>query len=138
VSTSGRRVAPPSGAAAPLDVEAPDGSIVDVRSLAKQVCVRYRAEFPDEEERYGDAGQAWCVHDNQYILHWAMLDVRGTAALGGQVGWLARVLAARDFPLQRLVRNLELAAEVVRETGASWSGDVASRLLDARSAVATP
>jgi hypothetical protein len=129
------RPAPPSGTAAPLEVSAPDGTVVDVRSLAKQVCARYRAEFPDEAERYGDAGQAWCVHDNQYILQWALLDVRGTTALADQIAWLARVLAARDFPLERLVRNLELAADVVAETGTAWAADVAPRLLDARSAV---
>ena len=135
MSTSRGRPAPPSGAAAPLDVEAPDGSTIDLRSLAKQVCARYRAEFADEEERYGDAGQAWCVHDNQYILHWAILDARGTTTLRDQVGWLARVLHAREFPLERLRRDLELAAEVVSETGASWAADVAERLLDARVAV---
>ena len=129
------RPAPPTGAAAPLEVEAPDGSTVDLRSLAKQVCARYRAEFPDEEERYGDAGQAWCVHDNQYILHWAILDARGTTTLHDQVAWLARVLHAREFPLDRLRRNLELGADVVRETGSGWAGDVAERLLGAREAV---
>jgi hypothetical protein len=129
------RPAPPSGAPAPIDVEAPDGSVVDVRSLAKQVCARYRAEFPDEAERYGDAGQAWCVHDNQYILQWALLDARGTTALHDQVAWLSRVLAARDFPLDRLTRNLELAADVVAETGLGWADDVAERLRGAREAV---
>ena len=131
----GPRPAPPGGAAAPLEVEAPDGSTVDLRSLAKQVCARYRAEFPDEEERYGDAGQAWCVHDNQYILHWAMLDALGSTTLHDQVAWLARVLASRDFPLERLRRNLELAADVASETGSTWGGDVAERLLSAREAV---
>ena len=128
------RLAAPSGSAAPIDVVAPDGSPVDVRSLAKQVCARYRAEFPDEEERYGDAGQAWCVHDNQYLLHWAILDARGTTSMDEQVAWLARVLAARDFPLERLRRDLELAAEVVGETGAGWAADVSERLLRAREA----
>ena len=129
------RPAPPGGAAAPLDVQAPDGSTVDVRSLAKQICARYRAEFPDEEERYGDAGQAWCVHDNQYILHWAILDVRGTITLDEQIAWLARVLDARDFPLDRLERNLEIAAEVIGETGTGWASGVTERLLAARAAV---
>ena len=130
-----RRTAPPSGAAAPIDVEAPDGTIVDVRELAKDVCGRYRDEFPDERERYGDAGHQWCVHDNQYLIHWAILDVRGTASLGDQVTWLARVLHARDFPLDRLRRDLELAAEVVGASGRPWSDDVADRLLAAREAV---
>jgi hypothetical protein len=132
---SRRPLAPPSGAAPPIDVTAPGGSAVDVRALAKQICARYRSEFPDEEERYGDAGEAWCVHDNQYILQWALLDAAGTAALADQIAWLARVLAARDFPLERLRRDLELAADVVEETGAPWARDVAGRLRDARAAV---
>ena len=130
------RLASPRGTAAPTDVAAPDGAIVDVRELAKEVCRRYRAEFPDEEQRYGDAGQAWCLHDNQYLLHWALLDAQGTTDLGEQVAWLARVLHARDFPLDRLARDLEICAEVVVETGRPWAQDVADRLRDATSTVA--
>ena len=130
-----REVAPPSGAPAPVDVEAPDGSPVDVRVIATDVCERYREEFPDERERYGDAGHQWCIHDNQYLLHWAMLDVIGTTSLNDQVSWLARVLHARDFPLDRLQRDLEIAADVVEESGRPWAAEVAGRLRSAREAV---
>ena len=122
------RRAPPSGSAAPTDVTAPDGSVVDVRALAQEVCRRYRAEFPDEEQRYGDAGQAWCVHDNQYLLHWALLDAQGSTSLADQVAWLARVLDARDFPLDRLARDLEICGDVVEESGHAWAPDVAARM----------
>ncbi|HEV2061591.1 MAG TPA: hypothetical protein VGR12_01965 [Solirubrobacteraceae bacterium] len=130
------RLAPPSGSPAPIDVTAPGGAPVDVRALAQEVCRRYGAEYPDEEQRYGDAGQAWCVHDNQYLLHWALLDAQGTTSLADQVAWLARVLAARDFPLDRLARDLELCADVVEETGQPWASDVAARLRSATSAAA--
>ncbi len=128
MSSPSRRLDPPSGAAAPIDGVAPDGTGVDLRDLARDVCERYRAEFPDEQERYGDAGHAWCVHDNQYLLHWALLDAQGTTSLGEQVAWLARVLHARDYPLERLARDLELCADVVVETNHAWAGDVAARL----------
>jgi hypothetical protein len=95
---------PPSGQPAP---ETMDG--LELVALAEQICARYRAEFPDEEQRYGPAGQAWCLHDNQYILAWALL---GQQVLEINVAWLAGVLAARDFPLDRLRRDLEIAAEV--------------------------
>ena len=36
-----------------------------------------------------------------------------------QVAWLARVLEAREFPLERLARNLEIAAEVVMAKAAA-------------------
>jgi hypothetical protein len=89
------------------------GSEIDLVALAREICTRYRAEFPDEEARYGDAGMAWCLHDNQHILNWAVGARNGMVDLEHELAWLARVLAARDFPLDRLARNLEIAAEVV-------------------------
>jgi hypothetical protein len=88
---------------------------LDLVALAKEICTRYRAEYPDEEGRYGDAGMAWCVHDNQHILGWAVGARDGLVDLERELGWLAGVLSARDFPVERLVRNLEIAAEVVPE-----------------------
>lgn len=58
---------------------------------------------------------AWCRHDNQHILGWAAWAVRGYLDLWSKVEWLAGILAARDFPLSRLARNLDLAAQVVTE-----------------------
>jgi len=59
-----------------------------------------------------DAGDAWCRHDNQWILHWALEDLDGTTRLDDQLCWLAGVLDARDFPVERQVRNLEIDGEV--------------------------
>jgi len=92
-----------------------DGTELDLQSLAREICRRYREEFPDEQSRYGDAGEAWCRHDNQHILNWAALALRGFVDLNKELSWLARVLEARDFPLERLARNLEIASEVVSE-----------------------
>lgn len=86
--------------------------MVSLLPLAEEICRRYRDEFPDEAERYGDAGNAWCVHDNQHLLFWGAGAVEGWVNMERQVGWLANVLEARDFPLDRLARNLDLAAEV--------------------------
>ena len=133
-----RRTPPPSGAEAPVDVHAPDGAPVDVRELALKVCARYYLEFDDEEARYGHAGRAWCVHDNQYLISWALLDVRGVTKLDEQVAWLARVLHAREFPLDRLRRDLELAADVVEEGAWDWAADVAARLRAATAAAVAP
>ena len=84
--------------------------------LAEDISQRFLAEFPDEIDRYGDAGREWCVHDNQWQLAWAAEDL----AVGGRhfaknVRWLAGLLRARDYPVERLRRDLELAAEVVAE-----------------------
>jgi hypothetical protein len=110
-----REVAPPSGADPPRSATLPDGQELDLEMLAREVCRRYYEEFTDEDERYGEAGRAWCVHDNQWLLSWAALDLAGLDDMSAQVRWLAGVLAARDFPVERLARNLELAADAVPE-----------------------
>jgi hypothetical protein len=106
---------PPSGHPPPASAELRDGTTLDLRNMAKEICRRYRVEFSDEEARYGDAGVAWCVHDNQHILNWAVTEANGYGGLEGQLAWLAGVLDARDFPVERLRRDLEIAAEVVED-----------------------
>ena len=108
-----RRPAPPSTAAP--DSAQLHGAPFDLVAPAREICRRYRLDFPDEEERYGDAGVAWCVHDNQHILSWAAIEVEYGVGMGAQLEWLADVLRNRDFPIERLVRNLEIAAEVVED-----------------------
>lgn len=117
------RLEPPSGQPPPTEARLGDGPPIDLPALAREICRRYRGEFPDEAERYGDAGNAWCVHDNQHILNWAAGAVNGYVDLERELGWLARVLEARDFPLDRLARNLDLAAEVGREQVGGARGD---------------
>jgi hypothetical protein len=108
---------PPSGAPAPVTAELRDGEVLDLRALAQEICRRYRDEFPDEEERYGDAGMAWCVHDNQHLLNWAVAESNGYGGFERQLTWLAGVLEARCFPLERLARDLDIAAAVLDELG---------------------
>ena len=109
------RPAPPSGQPPPRQVALADGTEVDLEAVATEVCARYAAEYPDEHERYGHAGRDWCVHDNQHLVNWAVLDTREYVSLEDQVSWLAKVLEARDFPLDRLARDLDIAAAVVGE-----------------------
>ena len=109
------RPAPPSGQPPPRQVALADGTEVDLEAVATEVCARYAAEYPDEHERYGDAGRDWCMHDNQHLVNWAVLDTREYVSLEDQVSWLAKVLEARDFPLDRLARDLDIAAAVVGE-----------------------
>jgi methanogenic corrinoid protein MtbC1 len=123
-----RRLRPPSGAPPPTSARVSDGEI-QLEPLAREVCRRYRAEHPDERERYGTAGEAWCVHDTLYLLAWAADDLRPAGArLIGNVTWLARVLEARRFPVERLARNLQIAADVVAGAGFADAGPIADRL----------
>ena len=103
---------PPSGYPPPVRAELRSGQTLDLVALAEEICGRYRAEFPDEEGRYGEAGMAWCIHDNQHLLNWAATEANGYGGFEGHLEWLAGVLAARDFPIERLGRDLEIAAAV--------------------------
>jgi len=112
---SGRRLRPPEGGDEAPTVSSPlaGGVTLDLVALAEEICAQYRLEFPDERERYGDAGIAWCVHDNQHLLNWATESVNGELDIRQEVAWLATVLEARDFPADRLARDLDIGAEVV-------------------------
>ena len=134
-----RRLSPPQGGhRAPTEAALGPDATLSLVPLAEEICRRYRAEFPDERERYGDAGIAWCVHDNQHLLNWGAAEVRGLYAMQPQVAWLADVLEARDFPVDRLARNLDIAAEVIRETLADDHGPrLAAVLTDAAAYVRT-
>jgi hypothetical protein len=113
VTRSGLPPKPPSAGAAPEVASLPDGTALELAAPAREIARRHRAEFPDEEERYGDRGLEWCAYDNQWILTWAAGDAAGWEDLGAQIGWLAGLLAARGYPIERLARNLEIAGEVV-------------------------
>ena len=106
---------PPSGHPPPLEAALGPDATLSLLPLAQEICRRYREEFPDEQARYGDAGNAWCVHDNQHLLNWGAGEVQGYYVMNPQVDWLAGVLKARDFPLDRLARNLEIGADVIAE-----------------------
>jgi hypothetical protein len=128
------RPAPPSGQPPPRRAELADGTELDLEALAREICTRYRAEYPDEEERYGQAGVQWCRHDNQHLVNWAVLHTREFVVLDEQVAWLAKVLEAREFPLDRLARNLDIGADVVRER-VERADDVAAALSGAAAMV---
>jgi hypothetical protein len=120
-----RRLDPPGGDAPPTAAwVGEDEEPLDLPALAREICRRYRLEFPDEQGRYGEAGNAWCVHDNQYLLNWAADAVAGYVDMTQEVAWLATVLEARDFPLDRLARDLEIGAQVVLEDVGGSSGQL--------------
>ncbi len=126
--TSGR-LDPPGGDEPPGTASLGEGEPLDLAALAREICRRYREEFPDEAERYGDAGTAWCVHDNQYLLHWAAEAVNGYLDMTREVSWLASVLEARNFPIERLARNLDIGADVVISRVAGQNGELLAGVL---------
>lgn len=119
----------PSGPPPPEAVTTTDGSRLALQPLAAEVCRRFRAEFPDYEDRYGEAAVPWCVFDNQYLLCWAVLATRDYLDFSDKVSWLAQVLEARAFPLDQLARSLDIAAVVVDEqTRSGWAKAVSAEL----------
>jgi hypothetical protein len=124
-----RRLLPPSGGDEAPRMSAPllGGEPLDLIALATAICQQYRGEFPDERDRYGEAGIAWCVHDNQHLLNWAVETSNGYFDIKHEVAWLANILEARLFPIDRLARNLDIGAEVTQrevpgEPGQKLSG----------------
>ena len=128
-----RRTQPPSGWPPPGQARL-GGREIALPPLASAVSERYFERYPEDLERYGELARQWEVHDTQHLLNWAVGDVEGHVDLERQVGWLAGVLEARDFPLEHLAGNLELAAEVV-EADVDGGAPVAARLRDSAARV---
>lgn len=127
----------PTGGQPPPRAARVENMQLDLEGLAADICDRYHAEFTDEEARFGDAGRDWCRHDNQWLLSWAVNDILGLDELDRQALWLANVLASRDFPVDRLVRNIQIAAEVATaRVPAPVGTQLATRLTSAAVAVA--
>lgn len=129
------RTAPPSGWPPPTEARL-GAATVALPPLAAATAERYFERFPEDLERYGDAARAWELHDTLHLLHWAIGDVEGYVDMLHHVAWLAGVLAARDFPLEHLAANLELAADVV-EDRLDQGAPVAERLRAAAISVRT-
>ena len=113
MSRSGLPPRAPSGGAPPEVAQLPGGRRLELPAAAREIARRHRAEFPDEEERYGDRGLEWCAYDNQWILAWAAAEAVGFEDLGKQIEWLMGIFDARGYPVERLARDLEIAADVV-------------------------
>ena len=124
-----RRTQPPGGWPPP-DRATLAGREVELPPLAAAVSERYFQRYPEDLERYGDLARQWEIHDTQHLLNWAIGDVEGHVELERQVGWLAGVLEARDFPLEHLAGNLELAGDTVADK-LDGAEALAGRLRDA-------
>jgi hypothetical protein len=130
-----RRIARPSGTPPPSEAPWGDGRLA-LAPLAGEVAARHLAAHPDDVERYGEGlAHEWARHDMQHVLAWAFGDAAGFVALEEQVGWLARVLDARRYPLANLADCLGTAADVVDEQ-VDGAGAVAARLRDVAAGVA--
>ncbi len=124
---SGRRVAPPSGMAAPAHARL-GSERVALGPLTELIADRYFAEFPEDLVTYGDAARPWELYDTAHCLQWAFLDQEGLCDLEKEVTWLADVLRTRGFPVPRLARNLELCADVLANRLGEPAASVAGRL----------
>jgi len=132
------RLVPTSGAAAPVAFDLGDRQI-DLGELAEELCDLYYELFPDELERDGETARAWCDHDARYLFAWA-LEEAGSGALDtvAQVNWLARVLEARNVPIEHFALRVELACAVLERMIPGAVGTrAAARMAQAAESVAT-
>ncbi|MEA2126577.1 MAG: hypothetical protein QOI80_3359 [Solirubrobacteraceae bacterium] len=118
----------PGGAPPPSQATLPDGSALALVPLASEITDRYAHAFPDEQDRYTPEWREWCTHDNQHVLAWALDAQAGLTDLWEQISWLARVLEARDYPLDRLARSLELGGDVLDERVGAATAEAAKEL----------
>jgi hypothetical protein len=125
----------PSGGAPPSSATLPDGSILELAPLAREIGRRHQLEFPDEADRYGDRGLEWCVYDNQWLLSWAIMAAAGWGDFSDQLAWLAGILESRGYPLDRLARDLEIAADVTTQALLSGPDPVRGILLSGAATV---
>lgn len=119
-----KRLERPGGAAPPAHAELADGDRVDLVAAAEEIARRYFEEFPDDRETYSSEVWDWAVHDTRYILAWGVGDLNGLPMLERQLTWLAGVLAARGFPLERLARNVELSGAALAERLPERRGEI--------------
>ncbi len=133
-----KHLARPSGAPPPAEATLPDGSRLVLPPVAAEITERYAQTFPDEDDRYSPEWRDWSTHDNQHVLRWALDAQRGLVDLWAQIAWLARILEARDFPLDRLARSLELAADVLAERAGTTAAPAAAELRAAAARLRRP
>lgn len=110
-----RGVAPPSGMAPPVTATLPDGVVLELRPLAREITDRHLLRHTEDLQRYGETGREWCTHDNQHLINWAVLAVCDALSFDEQLAWLANILMSRGYPLANLADNLETAAETARQ-----------------------
>ena len=127
--TDKRGVRAPGGMAPPARATLPDGVVLDLHELAAEISSIHLARHPEDLVRYGAVGRDWCIHDNQHLLNWAVLDVCAAVDFGAHVAWLADVLVARGYPLANLADDLRTASQVVRRSLESAHADALAEVL---------
>lgn len=99
----------------PTEATLGDGTVLDLRALAEAITAVHLRRHPEDVERYGELAEAWCIHDAQHFVSWAVSD----PALHDQYAWLARLLEARGYPRANLIDCIEISAKVLEADGAS-------------------
>jgi hypothetical protein len=125
----------PSGGAPPSSATLPDGSVLELAPIAREIARRHSREFPDEADRYGARGLEWCVYDNQWLLSWAIMAARGWVGFHAQLEWLAGILESRGYPVDRLAGDLEIAADVTTDAIIAEPAAVCEVLLSGAAAI---
>jgi hypothetical protein len=112
-----RRPAPAPGEAPPSHVRLRGGGTIVLGPFAEAASDRHLAAHPAELDRYGSGARDWCVNDLRWLLLWAIMEADGQAIdFDSQLDWLARLLAARDYPMSSLAGALDVLADEIAQT----------------------
>ena len=92
-------------------VQLRDGSAVELRPPRSSRRTVISPSTPSSSSATAPHTRAWCVHDLQWLLLWAVQDADGQGVdFAAQLDWLVRVLDARDYPLASLADALDTLA----------------------------
>jgi hypothetical protein len=101
----------PSGELPPMEMEL-DGVRIDLLAIATEAADRHHERHPEDVGRLGESARDWCIHDTQWLVAWAILDVQGYTSFADQLEWLTSLLRARDYPIEHVAEGLLTAAEL--------------------------
>jgi len=108
---------------------------MDTPTLAREIAEIHFARRPELRDRYGARGLAHCAQDAAYHLQYLEQSLRldNTQLFADYVRWAKIMLEARRVPVDDLIANLDIVAEVVsRDVPAARSMiDTAIRSLNA-------
>jgi hypothetical protein len=99
----------------------------DVLAAAEEATVRFAVAHPEMDERYGERGRAYAVHDNAYLVAWVQnaVELKAPDTLRRNLRWLLDLLVAREFPRDWFLESLDIVTAVMLERGLLGEADAA-------------
>jgi hypothetical protein len=112
----------------------------EVLAAAEDATVRFAVTHPEMDERYGERGRAYAVHDNAYLVAWVQdaVELEAPDTLRRNLRWLLDLLVAREFPRDWFLESLDIVTAVMLERGLLTETDAAGIVRPILSELAAP